>query len=126
MGLFRPSKKKIDSTIKKEVNSALSDLLNTVGTSKFNKCKQAKPGIIYGFAFGVASHTWEVLHNHKPDWKDYGYMFNMLDDMLNIDKGDYGEFDLIGWNYQQGKYHNKDFGSLQEMLSKINTSGLFY
>ena len=120
MGLFGPSKKKIELTIEKDIRSALTDLSNTVGLSKFNKCKQVNSGVIYGFAYGVAAHTWEVMHNHtKPDWKGYAEIFDIVDNILNIDKGSHIDFHMVGWNYQQGKYHNKDFGSLNEIATKV-------
>jgi hypothetical protein len=123
MGFFSPSEKKIRKAIEKDISLAMAVLSNAVGTNKFNKCKQENPGVIYGFFYGVATHTWEVIHHHtKPDWQGYGTMFNIVDDILNIDRDGYEDWQMVGWNYQQGLYHNKDFGSLEKVVSEINIS----
>ena len=121
MGLFSPSEKKIKASIEKDVGLALAVLSNAVGLKQFNKCKQTNPGIIYGFLYGVATHTWEVVHHHtKPDWRGYATMFDIVDGILNIERGVHEPLHIVGWNYQQGVYHNKDFGSLEEVIKKAN------
>jgi len=121
MGLFSPSEKKIKKSIEKDVGLALSKLSNAVGSKQLNKCKRTNPGIIYGFLYGVATHTWEVVHHHtKPDWRGYGDIFDIVDEILNMERGQHENLHMIGWNYQQGVYHNKDFGSLEEIVKRIN------
>jgi hypothetical protein len=121
MGLFSPSEKKIKTSIEKNIGLALAELSNAVGSKQLNKCKQTNPGIIYGFLFGVATHTWEVIHHHtKPDWRGYGTIFGIVDEILNMERGVHDHLHRVGWNYQQGLYHNKDFGSLDEIVKRVN------
>ena len=61
MGFFGPSKEKVESAIEQNIKLALEVISQEVGVNKLRKFKSSNPGVVYGFCYGVATHTWILM-----------------------------------------------------------------